>query len=166
MRDVFDKSQQLITGRWVDDSEIGGYGEWHERDSYIAYAYRTGTDYDRINELSWAGQFATFYGTCVSDSKEKTIKLARKKIDMYNLVLDNLGELMQLSQGYEYRNNMENPYNVTIGDKVWIQAFGRMRQGIIVGSVGSRFVVGYVTPSNQSDLKYKILPIAGLWIKP
>jgi hypothetical protein len=57
------------------------------------------------------------------------------------------------------------PYNAHIGDEVFIQAHGRLRKGIIVETTGSRFVVGYVTPSNHRELKYKTLALPDIYVQ-
>ena len=81
-------------------------------------------------------------------------------------MLDNLGTLIQLSNNWAQRSELQEPYNLFVGDSVWFMAFGRVRNGIIVDTTGSRFVVGYVTPSNRSELKYKILSMSQMRIKP
>ena len=149
----------------AEDSEIGGYGTWNDYVCYSATAYRIGTDYDRIVGLSYGSQFSTFFGSCVSTSKDKTIKLATKKLEIYNLLLDSLGDLIPMCGAWEARSNLDDPYNVSVGDIVWVQAFGRLRQGKVIATTGSRFVVGYVTPSNQYELKYKIVPLSQLKVK-
>ena len=165
-RDVFDKSNELVTNSWIEESEIGGFGNWVDSETYVAYAYRIGTDNDKITELGWQNAFTTFGGTCASNSLTKTLNLALKKLSVYNKVLDNLGTLIQLSNNWAQRSELQEPYNLFVGDSVWFMAFGRVRNGIIVDTTGSRFVVGYVTPSNRSELKYKILSMSQMRIKP
>ena len=164
-RKVLDLNQNPIHSTYAHDIEIGGYGDWNNETTYVAYSYRIGTDTDRIANINWGGQFATFAGTCTTNSKDKTTKLAKKKLEVYNLVLDKLGELIPLSGEWANRSDLETPYNISVGDHVWVQAFGRVRQGIVVSNVGSRFVVGYVTPTNSYDLKFKILPLSQIRIR-
>ena len=118
----------------------------------------------KIKEIHYASQFTTFLGSCVSTSLEKTTKLATKKLEVYNLLLDSLGDLIPLAGVWANRTQLESPYNISVGDIVWIQAFGRPRQGKVIATTGSRFVVGYVTPSNQYELKYKVVPISQMRI--
>ena len=163
-RSVNDLNGVPLQASYAHDSEIGGYSDWTERVCYWATAYRIGLDYDRINEITYASQFTTFFCSCVSNSLDKTTKLATKKLEVYNLLLDSLGDLIPLAGTWANRNQLESPYNISIGDIVWIQAFGRPRQGKVIATTGSRFVVGYVTPSNQYELKYKVVPISQMRI--
>ena len=74
-------------------------------------------------------------------------------------------ELVNVCQDFIYFSDRTNPYNVIVGDFVYIPAFGKLRKGKVIKTSGSKFVVGYVTPSNHKQVKYKTLPLQGLFIK-
>lgn len=165
MRDVLDSNGLTITQTYVSDSEVTSLGEPQNIWTYSAFVYRIGTDYDTIPQLMWESEYAMLSNSCASLSKEKTLKLINKKLDIYNRMLSNVGRLIELSRVHAISSKLEMPYNCNIGDEVWIRAFGRNRQGIVVGTTGSRFVVGYLTPSNPKEFKYKLLPLIGLKVK-
>ena len=163
---IFDKSGKLFD-RWgsIEESDIGGYGEVTSDSHFSAYAWEIGTEHDQVQELEWITRYTVLSGICSSNSEKRTLTLAQKKIDTRALVKDAKADLIATSNDRLDWNKKINPYNALVGDQVYIQAFGRMRKGKIVSTTGSRFIVGYVTPSNTNELKYKTLPLSQLWIE-
>jgi hypothetical protein len=148
-------------------SQIKSRGDLQFSTTFHAWAWRI--DGVGVNEpLKWNSEHAVICGSHSSDKIEKTIKLAKKRIDLEAKIVAVQDQLIFLaSERMVYSSNMSafNPYNAVVNDQVFIQGFGRLRKGIIVETTGSRFVVAYVTPSNHHDLKYKTLPLSRLYIK-
>ena len=80
-----------------------------------------------------------------------------KKIDILADVKSAQTEINLINNDRVYGSDVETPYNVLVGDHVFVQAFGRLRNGVVVKTTGGKFIVGYSTPSNQKELKYKTL---------
>jgi hypothetical protein len=134
--------------------------------NYIAFGYKIG-DTEPNFELNFSYQFAVIKGTFETDSFDSTMKKAKKRIDLQAKILAVRDELIAIApeqwvQGSTRRDEFI-PYNVVVGDKVFIQAHGRLRKGVIVDTTGSRFIVGYLTPSNHNELKFKTLPLSRLY---
>jgi hypothetical protein len=148
-------------------NEIGSRGELQFDTVFIAWAWREGcTNSDK--PLNWNSENAVITGSHTSDKIEKTIKLAKKRIDLEAKIVAVRDQLIAMAnERMTYASNMSDftPYNAVTGDQVFIQAHGRLRKGIIVDTTGSRFIVAYVTPSNHDDLKYKTLPLSRVYQK-
>jgi len=148
-------------------TEIATRGELQFNTIFLAWAWRIdGVNTDK--PLNWNSEYAVICGSHTSDKIEKTIKLAKKRIDLEAKIVAVQDQLIAMSNDrMTYASNMSDftPYNSVIGDEVFIQAFGRLRKGLIVETTGSRFIVAYVTPSNHDDLKYKTLPLSRLYQK-
>ena len=156
-----DEVEKLIASYSTDESDSGNHT------AYTAYAWKIGGNSDSIANLSYTTQYAVLKGICSSQKIEVTLKNAKKKLDLLHLLESVKDELSSVcTEKVFYKNNLEVPYNAVVGDLVWIPAFGRWRMGKIVKTTGSRFVVGYVTPANTDDIKYKTLALSGLRIKP
>ncbi|CAB4179378.1 hypothetical protein UFOVP1033_103 [uncultured Caudovirales phage] len=163
---IFDKNGMPFT--WTPDkSEIATRGEAVNRDVYSAWAWRIGDPTD-VKELQWNSQYAIIRGSHSSDNLAKTIKGAKKRLDLEAKIVAVLDQLISITnERMDYARDMSEytPYNALVNDQVFIQGHGRLRKGIIVETTGSRFIVAYVTPSNHSDLKYKTLPLSRMYRK-
>ena len=163
MREVLDANGNPFTSHYsVDDSLVAGYGETKLVNVYTAYAWEIGTKTDDA-PLNWTTQWSVVAGGR-SKSMAKTLKVAKDKLEILSRVRAVRTEMIAIANE-QFEGSWQNakpPYNALVGDRVFIQAHGRLRRGIIVATTGSRFVVGYVTPSNHDDLKYKTLSLAGL----
>jgi hypothetical protein len=148
-------------------SDIGDRGEIQFSTTFVAWAWRIdGQHTDK--PLNWNSEHAVICGSHSSDKIEKTIKLAKKRIDLEDKIVAVQDQLIAMAgERMVYSTNMSafNPYNAVVNDQVFIQGHGRLRKGIIVDTTGSRFIVAYVTPSNHHDLKYKTLPLSRLYQK-
>jgi len=148
-------------------SEIKSRGDLQFSTIFLAWAWRIdGVGADK--PLNWNSEHAVICGSHSSDKIEKTIKLAKKRIDLEAKIVAVQDQLIAMAdERMAYSSNMSafNPYNAVINDQVFIQGHGRLRKGLIVDTTGSRFIVAYVTPSNHHDLKYKTLPLSRLYIK-
>jgi hypothetical protein len=135
----------------------------------IFYAWAWRIDGVGVNEpLKWNSEHAVICGSHSSDKIEKTIKLAKKRIDLEAKIVavqDQLIAMADERMAYSMDMSKYTPYNAVINDQVFIQGHGRLRKGLIVDTTGSRFIVAYVTPSNHHDLKYKTLPLSRLYRK-
>ena len=164
--DIFDVNGKPFT-HTPKPTEIGSRGELQFNTVFLAWAWREGcTNSDK--PLNWNSENAVICGSHSSDKIEKTIKLAKKRIDLEAKIIAVQDELIAMSsERMTYSPNMSDftPYNAVIGDQVFIQGHGRLRKGIIVETTGSRFIVAYVTPSNHDDLKYKTLPLSRVYQK-
>jgi hypothetical protein len=148
-------------------SDIATRGELQFRTIFMAWAWREGCK-DSDQPLKWNSENAVICGSHTSDKIEKTIKLAKKRIDLEAKIVAVRDQLIAMAgERMTYRVDMSKhtPYNAVINDEVFIQGHGRLRKGIIVDTTGSRFIVAYVTPSNHDDLKYKTLPLSRLYQK-
>lgn len=150
----------------ANSQSIAHRGEWQDASYFVAYAWEIG--HDLAQTLSYTTQYAAVKGIGESTSLAKTRKVAIKKIDILaslKAVQSRLALISsdRLSIAYGDEHNFI-PFNVLVGDEVFIQAYGRKRKGIVVATTGSRFIVGYVTPANHSDLRYKILPLSRLFV--
>jgi len=158
---LFDKFDQQIT-HFSGTQDVVRFGDSVSGSSYSAYAWQLGV-LDDIDHLNYLTAYTTISGICSSAKEQTTIKSAKKRIDLLakiEALRDRLSDICT-----EYYGSGDNPYNAVVGDEVFIQAHGRKRKGVIVETTGSRFVVGYCTPSNTRDLKHKTLPLTQLWIK-
>jgi hypothetical protein len=164
MREVLDANGNPFTSHYsVDESLVAGYGETKLVNVYTAYAWEIGTKYDN-EPLNWLTHNSVVSGIGRGSSMVKTMKVAKDKLEILSRVRAIKGELIALA-GEQYGGSWANakpPYNAFVGDRVWVQAHGRLRRGVIVATTGSRFVVGYLTPSNHEELKYKTLAQSGL----
>jgi len=154
------------TDSYLADSDIGGY--MNDVRSFVFYesiAYEIGGVGDNNQELNWLGQVATLYMYGGDTDPNKTIKKCQKRLDLLSQLVSVRNELISISTEKASSYDTKNPYNINVGDQVFIQAHGRLRKGKIVSTTGSRFIVGYLTPSNHNDLKYKTLRLDNLWIK-
>jgi hypothetical protein len=134
--------------------------------TFVAFGYKIG-DTESSLELNFSYQFAVIKGTFETDSFDATMKKAKKRIDLQSKILAVRDELIAIApeRWIQGSTRIEEfiPYNVVVGDKVFIQAHGRLRKGIVVDTTGSRFIVGYVTPSNHNELKFKTLRLSHLY---
>lgn len=164
---IFDKNGMPFTSQPDFATDIASRGEAVNRDVYVAWAWRIGEPTD-TSLLEWNSQYAVICGSHTSDSLAKTIKNAKKRLDLEAKLVAVKDQLISMAgERMSYFANMSdfNPYNAGVNDEVFIQGHGRLRKGIIVETTGSRFIVGYVTPSNNKDLKYKTLPLSRLYKK-
>jgi len=146
-------------------SEIATRGELQFDTIFMAWAWREGCK-DSDQPLKWNSENAVICGSHSSDKIEKTIKLAKKRIDLEAKIVAVADQLIAIcDERMVHSTNMSqyNPFNAVINDQVFVQGFGRLRKGIIVETTGSRFIVAFVTPSNHYDLKYKTLPLSRLY---
>ena len=153
------------TDSYLADSDIGGY--MSDVRSFVFYesmAYEIGGVGDNNQELNWLGQVATLYMYGGDTDPNKTIKKCQKRLDLLSQIVSVRDELISISTERAGSYDTKNPYNTNVGDLVFIQAHGRLRKGKIVSTTGSRFIVGYTTPSNSIDLKYKTLRLNELWV--
>ena len=138
-------------------------------DSFFAFGYEIGDSNSAIDEINYAYQYAVIKGTFETDSFKATMKKAQKRIDLQAKIRDVRDELIRIANDRMVRSStsMQDfvPYNALVGDEVFIHAHGRLRKGIIVDTTGSRFIVGYVTPSNHNELKFKTLPLSNLFVQ-
>jgi hypothetical protein len=153
------------SSNYLADNEIGGYA--NDVKSFVHYesiAYEIGGVGDTKQDLNWLGDVATLYMYGGDTDQNKTIKKCQKKLDLLSQIKDVKDELISITDERIGSYDAKNPYNINVGDQVFIQAHGRLRKGKNVTTTGSRFNVGYLTPSNHNDLKYKTLRLDCLWL--
>jgi hypothetical protein len=166
IKTVLDKTGQPTTDHWLDEAEISGYIDHQTGSLFRAYAWEIGNStYDAITELNWLGQGAVITSFGGSNSLTKTIKTAQKKLKLLAEVKNVRDVLIKIADERLNYNEATNPFNVVVGDQVWVDAHGRKRKGVITSTTGSRFNVAYLTPSNHEDLKYKTVGIPHIFIK-
>jgi len=167
LREPFDSNGETFSLRTFDVTLIAGLHDPKVTSDFYAYAYTIGDPSDQFQDLAYTGQFAILEGICVSNSLAKTRKGALDKLKILSGVQAVKDQLISICEDrfYQGSTNVNNPYNIMIGDQVFIHAHGRLRKGIVTATTGSRFVVGYVTPSNHSDLKYKIVRLGQTYVK-
>ena len=133
-----------------------------ERHTYQAFLWQVGSSYDTLPYLGWhyQGCITTMYSKSFN-SFESVLKKARKKAEFFNNLYSHKNELIQLSrQETPFIHTKSKPvFNALVGDVVRIRAFGRGRLGKVIGTSGRSFVVAYMTPSNDTDVHHKILPL-------
>jgi hypothetical protein len=139
----------------------------HKFSHYIAFGYKIGDISSAIDDLNFSYQYAVVKGTFETDSFDATMKKAKKRIDLQSKIVAVSNELIAIASerwngGFTHQSEF-TPYNALVGDQVFIQAHGRLRKGIVVDTTGSRFIVGYVTPSNHNELKFKTLRLSELY---
>jgi hypothetical protein len=153
------------TDSYLADDQIGGYQ--NDVRSFVHYegiAYEIGGVGDTQQTLNWLGQVATLYLYGGDTDRNKVIKKCQKKLDLLSQIVNVKDELISITDERIGSYDTKNPYNINVGDQVFIQAHGRLRKGKIVSTTGSRFIVAYLTPSNHNDLKYKTLRLDCLWL--
>lgn len=133
---------------------------------YESFVWEVGGFFDHLENLGWLAQGCVTTGWG-APNLDTALKKVRKKIDLLALIYANRDELRALSITYRQsiRHDEEPVFNAGIGDVVAIRAFGRTRLGKIVATIGSRFIVSYMTPSNATDVHYKTLPLTHLYPK-
>jgi hypothetical protein len=153
------------TDSYLADDQIGGY--MNDVRSFVYYesiAYEIGGVGDSRQNLNWLGELASLYMYGGDIDQNKVIKKCQKKLDLLSQIVNVKDELISIANERIGSYDAKNPYNINVGDQVFIQAHGRLRKGKIVSTTGSRFNVGYLTPSNNIDLKYKTLRLDSLWL--
>jgi hypothetical protein len=134
--------------------------------NYIAFGYKIG-DSESNPDIKFSYQYAVIKGTFETNSFEATMKKAKKRIDLQAKIVAVRDELIRIADERMVRSSTAQEefcvYNALVGDHVFIQAHGRLRKGIVVDTTGSRFIVGYVTPSNHNELKFKTLRLSNLY---
>jgi hypothetical protein len=138
-------------------------------ETFIAFGYEIGDSNSSIDELNFSYQFAVIKGTFETDSFASTMKKAKKRVDLNAKIVAVRDELIAIAPE-RFPNSLTalqefSAYNALVGDKVFVHAHGRLRKGVIVDTTGSRFIVGYVTPSNHKELKFKTLPLSRLFVQ-
>lgn len=135
--------------------------------TFVAFGYRIDDDNNATDSLNWSFQYAVIKGTFETDSFDATMKKAKKRIDLQAKIVAVRDELIRIAGEQMVRSSTAQEefcvYNALVGDHVFIQAHGRLRKGIVVDTTGSRFIVGYVTPSNHNELKFKTLRLSSLY---
>lgn len=165
--DIFDSNGKSFLQTPEQESDIATRGELQFNSIFLAWAWRVDSP-NAHKPLSWNSEYAVICGSHTSNKIEKTIKLAKKRIDLESKIVAVQDQLIAMAnERMTYASNMSDftPYNAVVNDEVFIQGHGRLRKGIIVDTTGSRFIVAYVTPSNHDDLKYKTLPLSRLYKK-
>jgi aspartate 1-decarboxylase len=102
--------------------------------------------------------------------KEKMKKVMIKKsaqLKIMHNVIDDLRELAK--ERLSWDNGMIlfiDQYNraLEVGDLVIIQAFGRLRYGLVLGVAGKSATIGYTTPSTPKEYKLRSVPVANVYI--
>jgi hypothetical protein len=139
--------------------------EWQTETRYSAYAWRI-RDLDVepavINHLWGSDRFIV--DNFQTTSHKQTTNKAKKRIDIEAVLLDHKSVLNELAENNAWGKPTTQPYNLKVNDWVWIQAHGRLRNGIVVGTQGRRFIVGYTTPSNPHTMKYKTLNLSDIYV--
>jgi hypothetical protein len=167
-RELFDSNGSPFntTSSQFDKTLIASIGEMQRRSDFYAYAYKIGDPSDQFQDLAYTEQYALIQGIGRSHSLVKTRKTAIDKLKILAQVQAVKGALISICDETMYGStNRDNPYNIKVGDHVFVHAHGRLRKGIVTSTTGSRFVVGYVTPSNHEDLKYKIVHLGQTYVR-
>lgn len=167
-RELFDSNgKPFVRSNHFDVTMIANRGDIYDDHEFYAYAYKIGHASDVNQDLAYTDQFAILQGICGSNSLAKTRKGALDKLKILAGVEAVNDQLISIcdERFYQGSNTVNNPYNIVIGDQVFIHAHGRLRKGVVTATTGSRFVVGYVTPSNHYDLKYKIVRLGQTYVK-
>jgi len=150
-------------GRFTDDEvkSLPDRAEWQTETTYSAYAWRI-RDLDvepAVLDHLW-GSDRFIIDNYTTNSHKQTTSKAKKRIDIEAVLLDHKSVLNELAGNLVWGKPTIQPYNLKVHDWVWIQAHGRLRNGIVVGTQGRRFIVGYTTPSNPHTMKYKVLNLS------
>jgi len=124
---------------------------------YRAWAWRDGVEKDSDTNIQWLGLLRN---VMVSNKLETTVKKAKARIDLEDLMAQQRDRLVELSR--EVLSNSEVPFNLSVGGVAFIHAYSRWRAGVVVATQGRRFVVAYVVPSNSRDLRYKTLTLSAI----
>jgi hypothetical protein len=163
---VLDKTGQPTSDHWLDDADISGYIDHRTGSLFRAWAWEIGNPvYDAITELRWFDQGTVINSFGGSNSLIKTTKTAQKKLKLLAEVKHVKDVLIQIADDRLNYHEAINPFNVVVGDHVWVDAHGRKRKGVITSTTGSRFNVAYLTPSNHEDLKYKTVGIPNIYVR-
>lgn len=139
-----------------------------ERHTLQAFLWQVGSPYDNLPNLGWhyQGTITTLSGRSYN-SFESILKQARKKADFFGSLYSHKSELIKLARTDtpSVWSNSTSIYNAQVNDVVRIRAFGRARLGKVIATTGNRFVVAYMTPSNNIEVHYKTLPLAFIYPK-
>jgi hypothetical protein len=163
---ALDKTGQPTSDHWLDDADVSGYIDHRTGSLFRAWAWEIGNPvYDAITELNWLDHGTVINSFGGSNSLTKTIKTAQKKLKLLAEVKHVKDVLIQIADDRLNYHEAINPFNVVVGDHVWVDAHGRKRKGVITSTTGSRFNVAYLTPSNHEDLKYKTVGIPNIYVR-
>jgi hypothetical protein len=160
-------NQHIVNHKDVDNSILDT--EVHTSSSYVAFGYEIGNSSENTPKLHYASEFAVIKGVFETTSIKSTLNKAKKRVDLNAKLVAVRNRLIELAperfpHGYSGTSIQDfTPFNAVVGDEVFIHAHGRLREGVIVDMTGSRFIVGYVTPSNHKELKFKTLPLSRLY---
>jgi len=135
-------------------------GESEIATDYFAYAWRIGKS-DEVKTLRWCDDYADLRGVCMTRSLEKTLKMAKSKLDIYDRCYEIADKLTEIANNCP--SNTPLVTNALVGDVVGLWAWGRMREGVVVGNKGSRFIIAYVTPTSPKEIKMKSLPLFNIY---
>lgn len=164
LRTVLDRQGQPFFD-YPNETDIGGYSsDVKQHVVYASWVYDIGTT-ENTKQIHWLADNSCASLYAQSGSAKQTLKKTQKKVDLLALIKNVKPKLISMVEESLYSNEGVNPFNASVGDEVFISAFGRYRKGIVVSTTGSRFNVGYLTPSNITDLKYKTLRLDCLWVK-
>jgi hypothetical protein len=150
-------------GRFTDDEikALPDRSEWQTDTLYSAYVWkiRDLDDEPAVLDHLWGSDrfIIDNFGT---NSHQQTTNKAKKRIDIEATLLDHKSVLNELAENTAWGKQVTQPYNLKVNDWVWIQAHGRLRNGVIIGTQGRRFIVGYTTPNNPHTMKYKTLNLS------
>jgi hypothetical protein len=144
----------------LQDSQV--YGNPNTYEQVWAWAYEIGSEWDS-KPLNYAMSFSVFNHNRPFKSAKEGLNKTKKKIDMIAPAFAIRNELNAIADERWKGGDPETPFNVKVGDRVWVHAFGRARKGIVVGTKGRQFSIAYQTPANaKNDPHIKTIPIQ--WI--
>lgn len=169
------KKSELQWALVLDNGQSGYYGadeismliergEWKTETQYSAYSWKIRDLATEPEVLKNLYQDIFISDNFTTKSQKQTTTKAKKRIDIEAKLIENKSILNELAENRISVRDTTAPYNLKVNDWVWIQAHGRRRNGVVIGTEGRRFIVGYTTPSNSETMKYKILNLSQIFV--
>ena len=122
-----------------------------------AWAWRDGVEEEHPDTNTW--WLSVFSGQYYDTDLQKVLKKAKARLDIEASLQEKRVEIKEACSNKTHIN-IENPFNLRVNDYAYVHAYGGWRKGVVVGTTGRRFIVGYVVPSNTIQIRYKTVPLS------
>ena len=100
-----------------------------------------------------------FHGQYYDTDLQKVLKKAKARLDIEASLQEKRVEIKEACSN-KVNITLEKPFNLRVNDYAYVHAYGGWRKGVVVGTTGRRFIVGYVVPSNTIQIRYKTVTLS------
>jgi len=153
---VLDSTGEQAQTRSEADSSINR-GETQVIATHRAWAWRDGVQEEHPDTNTW--WLSVFHGQYDDTNLQKVLKKAKARLDIEASLQAKREEIKEACSNKTHIN-IEEPFNLRVNDYAYVNAYGGWRKGVVVGTTGRRFIVGYVVPSNTIQIRYKTVNLS------